>query len=208
MLVHALADRRCRVRCGAVSPGKKESCTFHCKEALTDAGEEEREEGGGGREKKERTWTLGFNGHSNPCLVFSATIKLILFVTPLHMMTQTPYNQRKMVDRTQTGVVIRSCQCHNAPFSRPLLWRLAGSEPFQQNMIQAQMFSQSEHNVHCLCTQLDYTHCYTQTYSHQQLLVQKGERRRDKGSGKKEETDRVFLYKCRKEVDINPQTKF
>lgn len=36
MLVSALADTRCRVRRGAITPRKEQGCTFHSEEALTD----------------------------------------------------------------------------------------------------------------------------------------------------------------------------
>lgn len=42
VLVPALADTRCRVGRGAVAPGKKQGCTFHCEEALTDTRREKR----------------------------------------------------------------------------------------------------------------------------------------------------------------------
>lgn len=44
VLVPALADARCRVRRGAVSPGQEQGCTFDGEEALTDTGREERRE--------------------------------------------------------------------------------------------------------------------------------------------------------------------
>lgn len=42
MLVPALADERCRVRCGTISSGKEQGCTFYGEETLTDTGREEK----------------------------------------------------------------------------------------------------------------------------------------------------------------------
>lgn len=42
VLVPALADARCRVRRGAISPGKKKGSTFHREETLTDTRREKK----------------------------------------------------------------------------------------------------------------------------------------------------------------------
>lgn len=42
VFVPALADSRCGVLRGTVTPGKEEGCTFNCEEALTDTGREEK----------------------------------------------------------------------------------------------------------------------------------------------------------------------
>lgn len=42
VLVPALADTRCRVGRGAITPRKKQGCTFHCEEALTNTRREEK----------------------------------------------------------------------------------------------------------------------------------------------------------------------
>lgn len=42
VLVPALADMRCRVRRGAISPRQEQGCSFYCEETLTDTGRGEK----------------------------------------------------------------------------------------------------------------------------------------------------------------------